>query len=296
MEEKGYYQSYTEKNFGTFNTNFVNIKRVLPGKLYKYFIRNNLAEQILGLNYIFKETESDLYNIIDQSVKDRLENRYDDVSLLLSGGLDSNIVLHHLLKYKKNIDIVSIENKEKDTVNKIQNDYSLSINYIKDYYTKNDLNKAIYYYEHSLDYGSLMPNYLLFENCKNSLVLTGDGADELFSGYNRALKKDTWRYDVFMELPYYHNIRIDRMSMMFTKEARSPLMSLPLFRYSFFINWEKRKGKKILRERYKNILPDYIISGKKNPLRYKGDKQYNIELINKTHKEIWQDQKKRLFK
>lgn len=293
FKDLGLYKLYEERSFGTLNTNFSNIYRAIPGSLYRYEYVNDLAYKVDNLDYLFSGSTDNLYELIDQSVRDRLENRYDNYSLLLSGGLDSNIVLHHLLKYKDEIDIVSIENQEKEIVSKIQNDFNLEVNYISDKYTEDDLNKAIYHYEYSLDYGSLMPNYLLFKNCKNSLVLTGDGADELFSGYNRANEKDTWVYDTLLELPYYHNIRIDRMSMMFTKEARNPLMSLPLLRYSFKLNWKERVNKKPLRETYHNILPDYITNGKKVPLRFKNNKEHNILTTNKKHKEIWGNQKKK---
>ena len=81
------------------------------------------------------------------------------------------------------------------------------------------------------------------------------------------------------------------MSMMFTKEARSPLMSLPLLRYSYKLKWNKRRGKKILRELYKDILPDYIINGIKTPLRFKNNKELNLKLTKNKHKEQWLNQK-----
>jgi len=184
-----------------------------------------------------------------------------------------------------------MDNGELDIVSNICNDLNIIPTIIKDEFNAEDLHSAVYHYEYSLDLGSLMPNYLLFKNCKNSLVLTGDGSDELFSGYERSKYSDTWEFDVFKELPYYHNIRLDRMSMLFTKEARNPLMSLPLLRYSRFQNRLDMVGKRHLRELYKNILPDYIINGKKLPLRYKHDKEYNIQLIKSKHKEIWQKMK-----
>ena len=283
----GYLHEYNEKKFGTFNTNFNKVLRALPGVLYVYDIRNNLASRLYYEKFNLKSENISLYDLIDKSVKDRLENKYDGISLLLSGGLDSNIVLHHALKYTNNIDIISIENNEKENVEKIQNDLNIEINYINDNYTENDLDKAVYYYEHSLDYGSLIPNYILFRNCKNSLVLTGDGSDELFGGYRRNEKQDTWKYDVFKELPYYHNIRLDRMSMAFTKEARSPLMSYPLLRYASNLNWKERKNKQILRNCYKNILPDYIIDGEKKPLRLGNNKQKNMDLVKGIHTKLF---------
>ena len=287
------YNTYSEKHFGTLNTNFTTVNRYLPGKFYLYEKNNTRPFLLMSLNYLKMESKLDLYSLIDLSVKRRLQNKIDGVSLLLSSGLDSNIVLHHILKHTSEIDLISIENEEAQGVEKICKEYGLSCNFISDKFTPTELNDAIYFYEHSLDYGSLMPQYLLFKNAKNSIVLTGDGADELFGGYNRAKEKDTWEYDVFHELPFYHNIRLDRMSMAFTKEARSPLMSMDLLRYSNSLQRADRINKKILRDAYKNILPEYILNGEKKPLRYLNDKTFNLNLINTKHKEIWQCQKKK---
>ena len=118
------------------------------------------------------------------------------------------------------------------------------------------------------------------------MVLTGDGADELFGGYRRAMESDTFMYDV-MELQYYHNIRIDRMSMAFTKEARSPLMSMPLARIAFRLSREKRMNKSILRQLYKDKLPTAVTTQEKKPLRLNNDKQQNIDAAKEMFTKVW---------
>ena len=281
------YLNYTERSFGKNATNFSGIFRFMPGYFYCYKIGNCLPYTVNRLDYWYKSPVSDLYRMIDENVRLRLSNNYDGISILLSGGLDSNIVLHHVLKYTSNVDIVSIENDESENVKRICNEHNLECNFISDEYTKVDVVNAVNAYEYSLDYGSLLPNYLLFKNCKNSLVLTGDGADELFGGYKRSLDSDTFNYDVFQELPFYHNIRIDRMSMISTKEARSPLMSFGLLRYAKNLKREDRTNKRILRETYNGILPDYIVNGQKKPLRLKNNKEFNKELIKSTHQSIF---------
>ncbi len=246
--------------------------------------------QLMSLNYVYGTTDTNIIELINESVRTRLDNKYDGVSLLLSGGLDSNIILHHALKYTKDIDIVTIENGETENVRRICEMNGLNFRLIDDKFNMQDFERAVYHYEYSLDYGSLMPNYMLFKEAKNSLVLTGDGADELFSGYTRSMYSDTWQYDVFKELPFYHNIRLDRMSMAFTKEARSPLMSLPLLRFAKRQPRSLLLNKKILRDAYKDLLPDFIINGSKKPLRYKNDKKLNLENIKLKHEQIWNDQ------
>ena len=284
------YKDYNENHFGTHNTNFYGIDRFMPGKLYKYEIGSNMPFQLMSLNYVYGTTDTNIIELINESVRTRLDNKYDGVSLLLSGGLDSNIILHHALKYTNDIDIVTIENGETENVRRICEMNGLNFRLIDDKFNMQDFERAVYHYEYSLDYGSLMPNYMLFKEAKNSLVLTGDGADELFSGYTRSMYSDTWQYDVFKELPFYHNIRLDRMSMAFTKEARSPLMSLPLLRFAKRQPRSLLLNKKILRDAYKDLLPDFIINGSKKPLRYKNDKKLNLENIKLKHEQIWNDQ------
>lgn len=279
------YYEYDETSFGKHGTNFSNVNRFIPGTFYKYDFENTRPSKVKSINYFNKDFKMDLYEAIDLSVKERLENRMDGISLLLSGGIDSNILLHHILNYTKEIDIVSFKSDESKIVKDICDSNGLEVRFIDA--DESLLLDAIKSYEHSLDYGSLLANYSLFKNCKNYVVLSGDGSDELFSGYNRALKEDTWNYDVMMELPYYHNIRLDRTSMAHTKENRCPLMSYRLINIARRIPYEKRRGKLCLRSLYKDKIPDYILNGIKKPLRHLNDKNYNVLLTKKIHKEIW---------
>jgi asparagine synthase (glutamine-hydrolysing) len=151
---------------------------------------------------------------------------------------------------------------------------------IDEKFTDLDLDSFVRSYEHPIDYGSMIPNYLLFKSCSNSVVLTGDGSDELFGGYKRALESDTQKFDLFMEIPFYHNIRIDRASMHFTKEARSPFLSHSVVKYALLLKREQRTSKKILSDIYRGLIPDICFENKKQPLRYKNNKEENIKLIN----------------
>ena len=280
---------YQPKQFSTMKTPFDNVHRAIPGQLYEYDFRyQDMANYVMHQQYWILEPYNDLYQVIDRSIKRRLENRLDGVTLLLSGGLDSNIVLHHIKHLEP--EILTIENGESHVVEQVMDEYDLNAKFIPDQYDDSDVSVAMWHYEHPLDYGSLIPNYILFQEATNSMVLTGDGADELFGGYRRAREKDTFMYDI-MELQYYHNIRIDRMSMAFTVEARSPLMSMPLARIAKRLNRADRINKSILRQIYKDKLPTAVTTQEKKPLRLNNDKQQNIDAAKEAFIKVWHQTK-----
>lgn len=286
IDQQDYLMPYDDTVYGTSNTPFQNIGRAIPGSLYYYFSSQSLPTKSVSYGKMYwqtKYTASDIPMLIERSIADRTENRMDGISILLSGGLDSNIVLHHLKG--KQLDIVSIDNDERDVVEMIADKNNLDVRFI-DYNVEYDLDTIVKAYEHPLDYGSLIPNYILFKEAKNHLVLTGDGSDELFGGYKRNLESDTWNYDV-SELMYYHNVRLDRMSMIHTKEVRSPLMSMDLARVSKYLPHKVRQNKNILRFIYVDLLPLEIANGNKKPLRKDGDKEANSKLVKETFNKIF---------
>lgn len=266
--------NYDASNFGTEKTCFFEVSRCLPDSLYRY---NNILGTILlkERDYFSMVNKSDenLYHLLEDSILKRTENKIDGVSLLLSSGLDSNIVKYFLDKNKIKHECVSYQSEELGFINhNVDKLATVDVNLI---------GQIVKAYEYSLDYGSLIPNYFLFQTCSNHVVLTGDGSDELFGGYRRAKDNDTIKFDLFMELPFYHNIRIDRMSMIHTKEARSPFLSHSIVKYALGLSKPERTDKKILRDLFKDKLPDYCFR-EKTPLRLNNNKEYNKSLIQST--------------
>ena len=271
-------------------TYFQGVERIPPNNImiFKDALKKGIKNPLCYIsNYFFlKNTpqKGDLKDLIEMSIKDRLINKMDDISVFVSGGLDSTILLHNLLKLvdKDKLDVLTIQNGEEEYVEILEDWYDIKIRRIP--VNIEEYMNAILVFEHPIDFGSLLPQYNLFREAKNRVVFTGDGADELFSGYSRALIKDTQDYDVFYELPYFHHIRLDRCSMRYTKECRNPFLSTKLIRYALQLPYSVRKGKEILKKEYLHILPTKIITREKQPLRA-GSKNES----NRTSKEAFID-------
>ncbi len=261
------------------STPFENIKRLFPNKLYIFSSYLKL-EKILYSNLyeIKREQNNSLYNLINLSVKNRLKSNVN-IALLLSGGLDSSIIYHHLKKHKKNIKTYCVDNQNDLHYAKI---IDPNVEVLKLEFDE----AALFAMEIPIDLGSLYPQYVLFKNVKETVILTGDGADELFGGYGRMNLYDAQMSDIFSELVFYHNVRIDRLGMFNTKEVRSPFMNLDILKYALNLPYPERIEKAHLKEIYKNKLPGEILNRKKEPLKIKElrinrDLEYRVKLIKK---------------
>jgi asparagine synthase (glutamine-hydrolysing) len=125
-----------------------------------------------------------------ESVQNRLVSKNYPISLLVSGGLDSSIIAAILAELKADVRWFSIENGEKEYIDILSKHLDKGVTFL-DYSMDNSLLKEIYqiWNEGPIDLGSVIPQYHLFkaikENSNHRIVLSGDGADELFGGYNR---------------------------------------------------------------------------------------------------------------
>jgi asparagine synthase (glutamine-hydrolysing) len=269
-------------------TPYRNIKRVLPGRIYKFDLieKEIITKKYWGWNFGFNLNKLDLIKLIHNSVKNRLLSKKYPISLLLSGGLDSTIILYHLVSLKCKVDdinIYSIENEEDFKYIKIcEKFFDIKVKLIN--YEINESELGIIFKEFNetpIDLGSVIPQYNLFKQIKDKIVLSGDGADELFGGYHRINEYDSQKSDIFHELSFYHLPRLDRASMRYTIELRNPFLNHLIVRYALNLPYEERKNKKILKEIYKNLIPLEIIERKKEALKN--------NRIRKNKKEYWYD-------
>ena len=288
--DKAFFSGVTKFGYlPTDQTSFVNIKKLEPNRFYHWNLDNPGNVQVSSPYYNFHffdaglRTYDDrcewLFEKMEKSVESRLLSKNYPTSLLLSGGLDSSIIAGLLLKLGADVDFYSISNGEDEEYVKACEYYwgveSKRLSYNIDMESeegKRNL-KEIYqkWNESPVDLGSVVPQYHLFDAIKKGsntrIVISGDGADELFGGYRRINEYDSQQSDIFHELTYYHLPRLDKLSMAHTLELRSPFLNHDIVRFAINLTFEERKNKKILKDTFRGLIPDSVIDRSKLALK-----------------------------
>lgn len=199
--------SFLRYNFvATKETIFKGIFNVEPGCYLKIDLKNNHCKEFkwwdLYKEISKKSSELGEENVIEQ-VRDtvfdaiRIRMRSDvEYSAFLSGGIDSSIIVSQMNKVTNerfNTFTIGFKNSkfdESEFANEIAK--TLNVNHRCEF-VENDVldywERVIYYTEQPHGDVSFIPMFLLskFASEKDRVVLTGDGADEIFGGYEKYL-------------------------------------------------------------------------------------------------------------
>jgi len=252
--------------------------------------------------------EKELKKAIEESVKKRMISDVP-ISLTLSGGVDSNIIAYLMGKEGKNLNAYTLgfENDQNEMAEKVAKTYGFKWNYhrIKTEEVIKTAKEVVKIMEEPSDKGSLLPTYFLSRMIKEKVTLIGEGADEIFGGYNRHVehgkrmknkdknyletfikifprgeikdyiegygetKNAVLLYDLEHEIPNYHTPRIDKCMMNFRIEARVPYLDPKVVDLALKIPYilKVNPEKKILRELFKGEIPDEFLSPPKSALK-----------------------------
>ena len=263
----------------TGRTAWVQIKQLPAGHVW---FDGNIYEY-----WDWKKIESiEVKDAVIEAVKHRLLGE-QPIACLLSGGLDSSIVFSLCRQLGAKISSYHIENDEADFARMVDPDTKcLTLDGLA-------YSEAIRYHQSPVDLGSVHPQAILAQSVskeKYHVCLTGDGADELFGGYSRNDKYDSQGSDVFVELPYYHLPRLDRLMMRHTIELRTPFLAPKVIKSAMNLSHYQRRNKAPLKQAFADILPEAIVRREKQALKTLRIKTGGIKLIEdniKTFKEIY---------
>lgn len=227
-----------------------------------------------------------------QALVDATTNRLvgdRQVGLLLSGGLDSTILFKILTRVLgQQPQVFHAENDEQGFLEIALDGYPSTELVLPQV----DLKEAVVAHQVPVDLGSMVPQLRLAKALREKgfyVAMSGDGADEVFGGYRRAWQYDSQGSDVFVELPYYHLPRLDRLMMAETIELRSPYLAPQVVKHGLSLPWNRRWTKESLKETFVDLVPIDILTRKKHPLKTKevieGGLTYRRQLA-----QIWQQE------
>lgn len=246
-------------------TPYTEIRSMEPGTIMTFDVDGRM---IRSTRYeIIQEKHVDLMSAMTTSVRRRLVSDVP-VGLLLSGGLDSTIVFEMMKKITTEFTVFHVDNAEATYLDHLK--FPAGIRVVPIDLFDQDLEYAIRANQTPVDLGSVLPQYALSRAIFQQgfdVVLSGDGADELFGGYRRATEYDSQRSDVFHELVYYHLPRLDRLMMKWTNELRCPFLSWPIVGHALTLPWTERRRKEHLKTVFKDVVPRPILERAKIPLK-----------------------------
>lgn len=254
-----------------------------------------------------------LKHAIFEGVKKRIPYQEKHFGVFLSGGLDSSIITSIVAQYAENVTYYTLGNAEDLHFVDILSQ-SLGIKHkIKQVAlpTLSELPeliaKVVYHtesYNPSIVSNGLATYLLASEARKDGLnvVLSGEGADELFCGYTVSQNVSEWfnkRVELIENMHFTELRRLDLASMANTIEVRCPFLDREIYAISNDCTSKdliaNGQGKQILRDVFKHDLPSEIIL--RNKISFdvgSGIRKLVIEFItqkNKTEKEylkeIW---------
>ena len=229
-------------SYSNFNRNdyretfFKNIFKVLPGELIEVYKGNYKRTKILNFEFNRNKNEKELTNDISKNFSNQFLSDVP-VALSLSGGYDSNIVLQELLKSKgTNFTNYSVTFKDSpnfqedhEVAKKISNHYGVKFNSIEvssqDF--KDNAENIVDIVEEPTGNQNSISNIILSNNVSEKVLFSGDGGDEVFTGYNRY--RSIYILSLFIKLNFFKNINFKlknkNINRLFIKNSRNLYLS-----------------------------------------------------------------------
>jgi asparagine synthase (glutamine-hydrolysing) len=222
--------------------------------------------------------------VLKELLLEATEKRMKDNAVggvLLSGGLDSSLITYMAHEIKPDIECFTVSMEEgqdlplaKDVTKYLGVKHHILMFSEKE--IKEILPLAIHHqemYEESCVHGAIA-NFLAgrFIKPHTKVVLTGEGADEFFGGYDGQFKKGENPEEIASIVDKLINVahntalqRLDRLNAANSYESRTPFLDAEVMDFSLKIplqhkiHGKEQTGKWIVRQVFEGCLPDHII-------------------------------------
>lgn len=226
-----------------------------------------------------KEISEGLKTLVERAVMKRLIADVP-VGVYLSGGLDSSLVASIMRGSVERLHSFTAGMKDSPDIIKAREVAAyLGTKHYELLYTRQEMKKSleeVIWHLESFDaplVRSAIPMYFVSRLAARhvKVILSGEGADELFAGYSyfgkfRGTKLRREMNKAITALQDTNLQRADRISMAHSLEARVPFLDYRLLRYSLGITEELlehrqgRKEKQLLRDAFRGYLPEEILN------------------------------------
>jgi len=217
-----------------------------------------------------------------ESVRKRLPDANQPLGLFLSGGLDSSLIASIASDFREDIHYFILGNKNAPDAVAAQTvaDYLglKTVSYVPLPHEDEipELISAVVYATESFNPSVIsngLSTFLLARAASNAgikVVLTGEGADELFGGYHQFAENEPWqvtRSRLINDMEHTELRRLDLSCMANAIEPRCPFLDSNVKAISDQLGYEQlyseEANKVILRESFSDYLPDEILVRRK---------------------------------
>ena len=251
------------------------------GKFHKYFHLPVTEKKITR-----EDASKELSILIEDAVKKRVQTTFP-IAVFLSGGVDSSLVMELATRFHPDVTALILGYKDSSV-------YKAAIGLCRkkkwkykivdpDIDYEKELPGVIYHletYDPNIVRHSFANNVIskFAHNLGYKVVLTGEGSDEIFAGYNEFLEIDKSKINLGCKMlldsmSKGNLMRIDKLAMRHAVETRCPFFDTQIVKYamslpgSFKVGKYKGKDftKMILRRIASKCLPKYIAYREKVP-------------------------------
>jgi asparagine synthase (glutamine-hydrolysing) len=228
------------------------------------------------------QVEQDLVQIFRRAVHKRMPSPDLPVGVFLSGGLDSSLVAAFVSKLRDDATYFTLGNSDGPDRRAVETVASaLGLRDVRTVSLPHprQLPEIISTVVHSTESfnPSIVSNglatYLLAKAAHRigvKVVLTGEGADELFGGYHSFCRQDPWfemRKQLIDDMQFTELRRLDLTCMAHSIEPRCPFLDRGIRAFSDTLTYDELyngdKNKITLRHRFEGVLPSEILQRRK---------------------------------